>query len=405
MFGFRVRSAVSTDPHKIDEVLTRAVEEVIDKEDLRRQLSSGKVLRIKLGIDPTSPHLHLGRSIPLLKLRDFQNLGHSVVFIVGDATGVVGDTSDKESERPMLTQKQVQENLKSYLSQIGKILDVKRTEVRYNSSWLLKLSYQEIGEQADRFSVSDFIARENIKKRLDGGSRVSLREVLYPLMQGYDSVAVRADVELGGTDQRFNLLAGRTLQGYYHQRPQNILTNPLLEGLDGRKMSSSWGNTINLTDTPSDMYGKTMSLRDDLVVRYFTLCTRLPMEEVEEIKQKLTLGELHPKEAKKLLAKTIVAMYHSVEDAEKSEGEFEKVFSRREIPSEMPVVYGSVGTPLSELFRRAEVVASNSEFQRLVEAGAIEDEKGSKVLDPKTTVQGDIVYKIGKRRFVRVYVK
>lgn len=405
MFGFRATNAVSTDSHRIEEVLTRAVEEVIDKEDLRRHLSSGKVLRIKLGIDPTSPHLHLGRSIPLLKLRDFQNLGHSVVFIVGDATGVVGDTSDKESERPMLTQQKVQENLKSYLSQIGKILDVKKTEVRYNSSWLLKLSYQEIGEQADRFSVSDFIARENIKKRLDSGSRVSLREVLYPLMQGYDSVAVRADVELGGTDQRFNLLAGRALQEHYHQRPQNIITNPLLEGLDGRKMSSSWGNTINLTDTPSDMYGKIMSLRDDLVVRYFTLCTRLPTGKVEEMKQKLTLGELHPKDAKKLLAKTIVTMYHNAEDAEKSEAEFEKVFSRREVPSEMPVVYGSIGTPLSELFRRAEVVASNSEFQRLVEAGAIEDEKGSKVLDPRATVQGDVVYKIGKRRFVRVRVK
>src|SRR3989338_4990264 len=260
----------STDDKKINELLTRGVEEIIGREYLEAQLKSGKKLRVKLGIDPTSPHLHIGRSIPLLKMRDFQELGHQLVFIVGDATGVIGDTSDKDSERPMLEQKQVKENMKQYVAEAGKIIDMSKCEVRHNSEWLGKLGYGEIGAQADLFSLHEFNARENIKRRLDAGTRVSLRELLYPLMQGYDSVAIKADVELGGTDQRFNLLAGRTLQQAYKQAPQHIIMGPLLEGTDGRKMSSSWGNTINLTDTPNDMYGKTMRVPDNLIIKYFT---------------------------------------------------------------------------------------------------------------------------------------
>ncbi|PIU01759.1 tyrosine--tRNA ligase, partial [bacterium (Candidatus Torokbacteria) CG09_land_8_20_14_0_10_42_11] len=216
---------INTDPQKIKEVLTRGVAEVIDAKHLEARIRKGEKLRVKLGIDPTSPNLHLGRSIPLLKLRDFQDLGHQVVFIIGDFTGLIGDTSDKNAERPMLEKKTVESNMKTYLAQAGKILDTKKFEFHYNSQWLGKLNYQEIGEQADLFSVAEFIGRENIKKRLNEKKRVSLREMLYPLMQGYDSVAIAADVELGGTDQRFNLLAGRKMQEYFGQKPQDILMN------------------------------------------------------------------------------------------------------------------------------------------------------------------------------------
>src|SRR3989344_9167268 len=237
---------IKADQQKIEQVLTRGVEEVIDKESLEKKLMSGKTLRIKLGIDPTSPNIHIGRAIPLLKLRDFQNLGHKVVFIIGDFTGIIGDTSDKESERPMLDAKTIKQNMRNYVAQAGKILDMRRCEVKYNSKWLKKLRFLDIANMANLFGLHEFSARDVIAKRMEAGKRVSYLEMMYPLMQGYDSVVVRADVELGGTDQRFNLLTGRELQRYYKQEPQDIITNPLVEGLDGRKMSSSWGNTINL---------------------------------------------------------------------------------------------------------------------------------------------------------------
>ena len=231
---------------KIEELLSRGVAEVIDRERLKERLLRGEELRIKLGIDPTSPNLHLGRAVSILKMRDFQELGCKLVLIVGDFTGQIGDTSDKESERPMLGRDLIEENMRSYTEQLGKLIDLSKAEIHYNSTWLEKLGFDDIGEQADHFSVAEFIARENIKKRLDEGKRVSLREMLYPLMQGYDSVAVNADVELGGTDQRFNLLAGRRLQEAHGQSAQDILMTNLILGTDGRKMSSSWGNTINL---------------------------------------------------------------------------------------------------------------------------------------------------------------
>jgi tyrosyl-tRNA synthetase len=243
---------------KMEELLNRGVEEIIDRSNLENKLKSGKQLRIKLGIDPTSPNIHLGRSIPLLKLKDFQELGHKIVLIIGDFTGLIGDTSDKDSERPMLSEETVKENLQTYIKQAAKIINIDTTEIYHNSKWLGGLDYMEIGRQADIFSLSEFISRENISRRLNEGKRVSLRELLYPLMQGYDSVKVRADVEIGGTDQRFNLLAGRDVQRLYNQEPQDIITNPLIEGFDGRKMSSSFGNTVNLFDTPNDIFGKIM---------------------------------------------------------------------------------------------------------------------------------------------------
>lgn len=391
---FSRTSSVITDEKKVDELLSRGVSEVIVKETLKKKLMSGQRLRIKLGIDPTSPDLHIGRAVPLLKLRDFQELGHQIVFIVGDFTAVIGDTSDKEAERPMLEQSVIEENKKSYFTQAGKILDLSKVEMRYNSEWLKPLTYREIGEHADLFSVADFIARENIAKRLEAGKRVSLRELLYPLMQGYDSVAIKADVELGGTDQKFNVLAGRPLQEKFKQRPQDIVLNPLIDGLDGTKMSSSKGNVITLTAPANDMYGKVMSMSDEQLPTYFELCTRVPMDEVREIL------EGHPKDAKMRLAKEIVTLYHDKTSAQKAEDNFVSTFSEGGVPDNVEEIVFVGG--IRETLVSSGFLKSNSEFTRLAEQGAIKDaETNEKITDPTDSPRGKTL-KIGKHRFVKI---
>jgi tyrosyl-tRNA synthetase len=367
----------------VEELLSRGVTEVIGREDLEKKLRNGEKLRVKLGIDPTSPDIHIGRSVQLLKLRDFQKLGHQIVLIIGDFTSVIGDTSDKDAERPMLAREEIEKNQKSYFEQAGKIIDLDKAELRRNSEWLEPLTYREIGEQADLFSVSDFIARENIAKRLTAGKRVSLREVLYPLMQGYDSVAIEADVELGGTDQRFNLLAGRIMQPKYNQAPQNIVMGNLIVGLDGRKMSSSWGNTITLTALPDDMYGKVMSLADEHIKTYFVHCTRVPMEEVEGVMKG------HPKEAKMRLAFEITKMYHSEDAAKKAEESFEQAFSKGGVPEDVKTVTVGQDEALVDIFLKEGVVASKTEFTRLNKEGAIKEIENG-------------VYRIGKHRFLKI---
>lgn len=387
---------------KTEEILTRGVEEVINKENLQEKLLSGAELRVKLGIDPTSPNIHIGRSIPLLKLRDFQEMGHKIVLIIGDFTGVIGDTSDKESERPMLTKEVIAQNLKSYIDQASKIIDIDKSEIRYNSEWLAKLDYYEIGRQADAFSLNEFISRENIKKRLDAGKRISLRELLYPLMQGYDSVAVKADVELGGTDQKFNLLAGRELQRLYGQEPQNILTTTLIEGLDGRKMSSSWGNTINLFDEANEMYGKIMSLNDNLIIKYFILCTRVDKDKIAEFEKEIGSGK-NPKEIKALLAKEIVTMYYDSEAAGAAESYFESTFSKKEFPEDAEIVKTFKDNKLGDFLVENKVVESKSEWRRLVEAGGVSDYPDKKITDANELVGvGERRIKIGKKTFIKV---
>lgn len=399
---FLKQSPVDTDERKIEELLTRGVEEVIHRDSLRKKLLSGERLRVKLGIDPTSPSLHLGRAVPLLKLRDFQTLGHQVVLIIGDGTGVIGDTSDKDSERPMLTEADVRKNMQTYFKQAGMILDMSRVEQHRNSKWLHKLTYDEIGVHANQFSVSDFIARDNIKRRLDGGKRVSLREVLYPLMQGYDSVAVRADVELGGTDQRFNLLAGRTLQEYFKQQPQDVLMTPLIEGTDGRKMSSSWGNTINLNDSPADVYAKVMKVHDELIITYFTQLTRVPMEEIKILEEGLKTNTLHPRDVKMQLAKTIVALLHSRAVAQAAERTFVQTFQKGDLPDDVRKVVGGKGTLLVDVLLREQLVASKSDFRRLVREGAIVNKTTNEKVGDDAVDALPGVYKIGKHRFIEV---
>jgi tyrosyl-tRNA synthetase len=389
---------ISTDTQKIHELLTRGVDEVIHGDTLRKKLESGKQLRVKLGIDPTSPNVHLGRSVPLLKLRDFQELGHQIVFIVGDFTGMIGDTSDKESERPMLTREEIDINKKTYYDQIAKILDIDKVEFRYNSEWLEKLTYREISEHANQFSVADFIARDNIKRRLDEGKRVSLRETLYPLLQGYDSVAINADVEIGGTDQRFNLLAGRALQAYFGQEPQEIITNPLVNGLDGRKMSSSWGNTITLTMEPGDMYGKVMSMADAEIITYFMMFTRVPLTEIAVMAEELVKG-VNPRDIKMRLAHTIVTMYHGGVAAEEAQHAFIETFQKGNVPEEVL----EITIPYIDALITHEVVASKSELRRLLDAGGVRHaETGEKFTEIPEQVTEPIVLRIGKRRFVRL---
>ena len=379
---------INTDEAAVATVLGRGVSEVIVKEDLRKKLLSGRQLRIKLGIDPTSPDLHIGRAIPLLKLRDFQELGHQIVLIVGDFTAVIGDTSDKEAERPMLAAETIEKNKKTYFDQAGKLLDLSKIEMRYNSEWLKPLTYRQIGEHADLFSVADFIARDNIARRLQAGKRVSLRELLYPLMQGYDSVAIKADVELGGTDQKFNVLAGRPMQQHFKQEPQNVILNPLIDGLDGTKMSSSKGNVITLTATPSDMYGKVMSMSDGQVVTYFELCTRVPMDEVARI----VAG--HPKEAKMRLAREIVTLYHGKNAAAKAEADWVGTFSQGGVPADIPTV--SRGK-LRDIVQGV----STSELRRLVEQGAVSSVLSGKKIESIDMEIADDVIRIGKHKFIK----
>ena len=385
---------------QIDELLSRGVTEVINKEELRSLLLGKKKLRVKLGIDPTSPNIHIGRAVVLWKLRAFQELGHKIVFIVGDFTGLIGDTSDKDSERPMLTEAQVKSNLKSYLTQAFKILDKTKTETHFNSKWLKKLGLAEIGSMANLFGLHEFEARENISKRMKAGKRVSLRELLYPLMQGYDSVAVKADVELGGTDQRFNLLAGRTIQPAFGQIPQQILTTELLEGTDGRKMSSSWGNVVNLLDEPKDMFGKIMSISDELIEKYFTLATRVPLKEIEAV---ITKNQ-NPRDQKLVLAERITALYHGDKKASEARTHFISQFSKKELPSDIPTVKITPGNyQLTELLLKAKLVVSKSEARRLIEQKGVRM-NGEVAASQSVTIgkQNNLLLQVGKRKFVTI---
>lgn len=395
---------IITDEKLIDELLSRGVEEIIDKENLKKKLLSGKQLRVKFGSDPTSPNLHLGRSIPLLKLRDFQNLGHKVVFIAGDFTGIIGDTSDKDSERPMLTDKIIKENLKNYKKQVGKIIDLKKCEFHQNSKWLKKLGYKEVGEHANIFSINQFISRENIAKRLKEGKRVSLREVLYPLMQGYDSVAIKADVELGGTDQKFNLLAGRDMQKEVGQNPQDMIMTKIINGLDGRKASSSWGNTINFLDDSNNMFGKIMSMSDDYIIDYFTLTTRVPLEKVSEIKKRLASGE-NPKDIKMELGVEVVTMYHGKKEAQKAKDAWENTFSKKEIPDDIREVLVGKNEKLGDVLVKNNFLPSNSEFARRLKGSAIKDMKTGEAIKENIEIKNEMTLKFGKKDFVKISVK
>lgn len=394
---------INTDPAKVKDILSRGVEDIFVKENLEKKLLSGKQLTVKLGFDPTGPHIHIGRAIVLWKLRAFQDLGHKIVFIVGDFTAMIGDPSDKLEKRPMLTEADIKKNLLKYKEEVGKILDLSQAEFVYNSTWLKKLTFTEIVKLAESFSVQQMSNRRNFKERFDRGDEVSLREFMYPLMQGYDSVAVKADVELGGFDQLFNLKAGRIIQRYYSQSEQDVLTTQMLLGTDGRKMSTAWGNVINIVDAPEDMFGKVMSLRDDLIATYFLLCTNESAENVNKISVRLEGGE-NPRDIKIELAKKIVALYWGEAKAEKAAKSFIDTFSKKEIPQLEPIKV-SIGTSFADVLLRERLVASKTEFKRLVDEKAITQlESGDVVTDYGHTLSKSGTWRIGKKRFIKVEI-
>ncbi len=379
-------------------------EELVKK--LQRSVDTGVPLKVKAGFDPTAPDLHLGHTVLLQKLKHFQDLGHQIYFLIGDFTGMIGDPTGKSETRKALTREDVQRNAESYKEQVFKILDPDKTQVVFNSSWLGKLDSFDMIKLASNLTVARMLEREDFKVRFEGGKPISIHEFLYPLIQGYDSVALEADVELGGTDQLFNLLMGRDLQRSNGQEPQIVLTLPLLEGLDGvNKMSKSLGNYIGITETANDIYGKILSVSDDLMFRYYDLLSDLTSEEIVALKESMEKGEIHPKEVKKKLARELTTRFHNPEAAISAEDNFERVFQKKQLPDEIPeiVVTSSEAVWLPQLLVDTGLVQSTSEGRRMIKQNAVTI-NGEKAADEKTVVApvGDVLIKVGKRRFCKV---
>lgn len=393
---------------QVDELLSCGVEEIIVKESFEGKLKSGKKLRIKFGIDPTATDLHLGHTVPLRKLKNFQDLGHQAVLIIGDFTATIGDPSARKEARKVLSKAEVNKNMNTYIDQIGKILDLKKTEIHYNSEWYDKKGSSFIFELSSKVTIQRILKRDDFQKRLSRDQDINMLETIYPLLQGYDSVAVKADLEIGGTDQKFNLLMGRKIQKCYDQEPQDIMTLWLLEGTDGiHKMSKSLDNYISICEEPNQMYGKIMSVPDELIVKYFRLLTDVPVSEVDTMLkqfQRQVPEFFDPRKEKARLAFEIVKMYHSADDAKKAAEEFDQVFKNRQKPTEIPTCKISQGEMrLQELLLVLKMASSNSNSQRLIEQGAVElDEE--KITDPKKIIKVEegMIIKVGKRNFVKI---
>ncbi|CAI2717418.1 tyrosine--tRNA ligase [Nitrospina watsonii] len=389
-------------------VIKRGTVEIIDEKELarilERSIKTGKPLRVKAGFDPTAPDLHLGHTVLLQKMKHFQQLGHEVVFLIGDFTGMIGDPTGKSETRKSLTEQEVAENAKTYLEQVYKILDRERTTVLFNSEWMGPFSATDMINLAARYTVARMLERDDFTKRLNQNLPISLHELMYPLVQGYDSVAMKADVELGGTDQKFNLLVGRDLQRAYGQEPQVVLTMPLLEGTDGvQKMSKSLNNAIGILEPPGDIFGKIMSISDDLMWRYYELLSDLNVQELEALKQR---GKTeNPRDIKIELAKEMVAKYHSAEDAERAVEEFKNVFSNKNLPTDIPTVpgWGDEARDITSVLAGFDLCPSTSEARRLIKQGAVTID-GERVSDEKMQLPGnrDTLIKVGKKRFLKI---
>ncbi len=393
-------------PHPHLEVFARGTIDLLQSDELQRKLERKPQLRVKFGMDPSSPDLHLGHAVQLRKLRDLQDLGHQIVLIVGDATAMVGDPSGRNKLRPQLTRAEVEKNLVTYTEQARKVLDMERTEVRRNSEWFDRMGFEEILELSSRMTVAQMIQRDTFQKRMQEGAPIGIHEFLYPLMQGWDSVQVEADIELGGTDQLFNLLVGRDLQEQCGQEPQVVFTLPLIRGLDGRKMSKSYGNSIGLLDPPGEVFGRTMSIADEEMEDWFRLLSRLSSEEIDG----LLAG--HPREAKARLAEAMVEFLHGPRAASEARAAFDRQFVKKELPDDIPEKrfegeWPEEGLPLAVLLREIGLAQSGSEARRLVGQGGVRLE-GEVASDPMGLVpspnpdQG-LLIQVGKRRFARVY--
>ena len=388
-------------------VIESGIADLVPAADMAKKLSKGTPLRIKLGVDPTAPDLHLGHAVPLRKLRQFQDLGHTVVLIIGDFTALIGDPSGRNSTRPPLTVEQIDANAETYVTQAMKILDAEKTELRRNSEWLGVLGFADILRLTSQFTVARILERDDFSKRYASRQSISLHEFLYPMAQAYDSVAVEADVELGGTDQLFNLLAGRELMEKLGKEPQVALTLPLLEGTDGvQKMSKSYGNYIGLTDEPDDMFGKVMSIPDEIMVKFYRLCTALPVDEVDALESALAQGTVHPNEVKRRLGREIVTIYHSVDLAEKAESAFDRLFKDRQAPEEIPesVVVLEAEVYLPGLLHAIGLVGSAGEGRRMIDQGGVRLEgaplEAGMYYYARARIESHII-QVGKRRFVR----
>ena len=387
------------------EIISRGADEILIEDELKKKLESDKPLRIKAGFDPTAPDLHLGHTVLINKLRQFQELGHEVLFLIGDFTGMIGDPTGKSSTRPPLTRDEVIENARTYEQQIFKILDPEKTLVMFNSSWMNELDVSDLIQLAAKHTVARMLERDDFSKRYSSGQPIAIHEFLYPLIQGYDSVAMKADVELGGTDQKFNLLVGRQMQEAYGQKPQVVLTMPILEGLDGvQKMSKSLGNYIGIDEPANEMFGKIMSISDDLMWRYFELLSFKSIDEIKGFRKQVEEGE-NPRDIKFLLAEEIIARFHDANAAKVAREDFINRFSNNAIPDEMPEIEinaGTEGLPLANVFKEAGLVDSTSDAHRMVKQGAVKID-GERVEDSKQILTAGFcaVLQVGKRKFAR----
>lgn len=390
------------------EIIKRGTEEVLLEQEIIEKLKQNRRLRIKAGFDPTAPDLHLGHTVLINKLRQFQDLGHEVLFLIGDFTGMIGDPTGKNATRPPLTRNEVIENARTYEEQIYKILDPKKTLVMFNSSWMGEMRSSELIQLAATHTVARMLERDDFHKRYKTGQPIAIHEFIYPLVQGYDSVAMRADVELGGTDQKFNMLVGRELQKHYGQEPQIVITMPILEGLDGvQKMSKSLGNYIGINDQPDEIFGKIMSISDDLMWRYFNLLSFRSIQEIDTLKESVRIG-MNPRDVKFQLAEEIVARFHNQLAAQLSKEHFITQFQKRDIPNDLPEIQvssqnGVVG--IATLLKEAGLTGSTSEAIRMIKQGAVKID-GQRIENSKMEIKNGTahVYQIGKRRFARVKV-
>lgn len=383
-----------------NDLLTRRVAKVIPKDLAEEKLASGKKLRVYWGIDPTGTRMHIGHTISMRKLMQFANAGHHAILIIGSFTAMLGDPSDKDSMRKPLTKEQVEKNFESYKQQAAKVLDFSKIEVRYNHEWLSELKYEDIMKHASLFTVQQMEQRDAFEKRMKAGSPLGVHEFLYPMMVGYDSVVLDVDFELGGTDQEFNMLAGRTMQKAFGKRDKCVLTTPLIEGTDGRLMSKTYDNCIWLEDSADEMYGKLLSIKDDLIVTYLECVTEMPMEEVKEIEKSLK-KDLNPKEAKVRLAKEVVTLFHGAKAATDAAAQFDKVHKDHGVPDEMPEVKVKEGTTIIDLMVSQRLAASKGEAKRLIEQGGVH-------LNDKavTSVEAKVesgVLRVGKRKFLKIF--
>lgn len=397
--------------------LRKGVVDLVSEEDLLKKLErsykNNAPLRVKLGADPSRPDIHIGHTVVINKLKAFQDLGHYVQFLIGDFTALIGDPTGKNETRPALTREDVKVNAQTYAQQIFKILDPARTEIVYNSTWIDPLKPHDIVKLTSQYTVARMLERDDFEKRFKGNTPISIHEFLYPLMQGYDSVALKTDVELGGTDQRFNLLVGRDLQRSYGQEPQCIITMPLLEGLDGvQKMSKSYDNYIGVDDSPRDMFGKTMRVSDELMIRYYELLTDIKTSELTELQAKMKAGQLNPRDVKIRLAKEFVTRFHSAAAADAAEEEFHRIFVNKGVPDDMPeyqvpAAHFMDEVDIAALLKDCDLVPSTSEARRLIQSNAVEM-GGEKVTQPKTKLNfkaGDqVIVKVGKKKFAKLLI-